>query len=88
MNLLKICLRIQIGLELSPGQQHHPTMAIACSSLHRDTNLDYHHYPLHYVFAFISVSLGSMGSLLSIYYNFTLHLEDLHLVSAFHWCAM
>src|SRR5882757_6257418 len=83
MNLLKICLRIRIGFELSLGRQHRPAMAIACSSsLHRDTNFDYHHYFLHYFFPFISVSLRSMGSLLSIYYDFTLHPA-----SAFHWCA-
>jgi hypothetical protein len=67
--LLKICLRIRIGLELSPGRQHRPAMAIACRSLHRDTNFDYDHYSLHYFFPFISVSLKSMDSLLSIYYD-------------------
>jgi hypothetical protein len=32
--LLKICLRIRIGLELSPGCSHSPAMMIACSCFH------------------------------------------------------
>jgi hypothetical protein len=81
-NLLKICLRIRIELELSPSWKHHPAMMIACSIFHASHHLGYHHYSLHFFFPFISFSPTVWTP--CFYFN-TILLLDLHSANSFHW---